>query len=232
MASKSPIISGLPSSLPEAAPRKASARRPCTTQSAMLTVLLARGGAAVELAADCVMVSSRRYLSIKTLDVKTLAAVAPGVRDSFRRHAQLLQQRDQALTLGLGEPARGDLERRRVLLEDAADVGPTGGRQADDARAAVRVVELANDQTALLEPIDGGRDGAARQADAPADVVDLLRPLVEQDLQHGELRLAEPRRFDAPGRVPGDGPMGLHQDEPEVDARVFGRCVRRSEEHT
>src|SRR5580692_5814610 len=163
MVSKRPTISGLPSSFPEAAPRKASARRACTTQSTMFTALLGRVGAAAELARDCVMVSSGRYLCVKTdisssrhLMSRHLRPLRPPLRNSFSRHAKLLQQRDQAPAFGLGEPTGGDFERLRVLLEDAADVCPAGRRQADDARPAVRVVQLANDQAALLEPIDGG----------------------------------------------------------------------------
>src|SRR5580704_12262284 len=188
----------------------------------MFTALPARAGVTAELAADCDMVSSRRYLSIKTLDVKTLAPVAPRLRNSFRRDAQLLQQLDQALALGLGQPARCSLERSCVLREDAADVSPSGGREADDPRPSVRVVVCARVQSARLEPIDGGRDRPAREIDAAADVVDLLRPLAQQDLEHGEVGQAEPRRLDALHRVPGEGAMGLHQDEPEMDARALG----------
>ena len=66
------------------------------------------------------------------------------------------------------------------------------------------------------------------EIDAPADVVDPLGSLVQEDLEHREVGEAEPRGLDAPHRVPGKGAVRLHQDEPEMDAGVLGSCVRHA----
>src|SRR5580692_10486714 len=76
--------------------------------------------ALTEETADCDMLSSRIYLVIKTLDVKSIARVASWLRNSFGRDAQLLQEGDQRLALGLRQSARCSFERRRVLREDPA----------------------------------------------------------------------------------------------------------------
>src|SRR5580698_10033298 len=102
--------------------------------------------------------------------------------------------------------------------EDLVDAGAPRRSQPDDAAAPVLVVEAAHHQAALLQAVDGGRDRAAREVDAPADVVDLLRPLVQQDLEDREVGETETRGLDALHRVSRERAVSLHEDEPEVNA--------------
>ena len=64
------------------------------------------------------------------------------------------------------------------LANSFGDARFAGAGEVDDARAPIARVRGPRHQTALLEAIDRGGNRAAGEVDAPADLADRLRSLV------------------------------------------------------
>ena len=97
---------------------------------------------------------------------------------------------------------------------------PSGVRST--TRAPVAGVRGPGHQTTLLEPIDGRGNRTARELDAPADLTDRLRSLVEQHFKDREIRDAHVEGDDAPRREAGHRPVRLHEHEPDANAGAVG----------
>src|SRR5262249_39860499 len=101
----------------------------------------------------------------------------------LRRLAGFLEQPDQRLPPGVGQTDGGPVHLCLVLLVDLGDQRAAVAGQRHDARTSIAVVGFAFDEPRLLEPVDRGRRRPARQVDPAADLVDELRPLVEERLE-------------------------------------------------
>ena len=72
------------------------------------------------------------------------------------------------------------------------------------------------DQAFRHETVHSNADRPRSQIDDRTYCIDGQRPLVQQDFQHAEIRVAEPGIFNTSCRIPHQGAHGLHHDKPDV----------------
>src|SRR5437773_10484952 len=101
--------------------------------------------------------------------------------------AELLEQLKERRALGLREPTRRQVHRRLMTGEYLGRLLFARRRQPNDASPSVGGVRLAGNQAARLEAIHRSGDRPAGELDSPANLVDRLRPLVEEHLQDREV---------------------------------------------
>ena len=117
----------------------------------------------------------------------------------------------------------------RITVIGSGYVGLTTGACLASLGHAVTCVDhnpatveaLRNGRTHLAEPdmnnlVRQGLSDGLLQFDTAADSVHRLPAPVEEQLQDRKVRRAQAQGLDAAARVSLQGPMGLHQDQPQV----------------
>ena len=88
--------------------------------------------------------------------------------------------------------------------------------EGNDPNASVFGALHPADQPLRDEAVDSRTDRAWGQIDHWAYRIDGQRPFVEQELQHAEIREAQPGLFNTSGRVPCQGAHRLHHYQPDL----------------
>src|ERR1700739_4262716 len=103
-----------------------------------------------------------------------------------------------------------------MLTKGPNDRGPATRGEGDDPDSPVFSTPGPSDQAFLEEPVHRDTDRTRGQIYDWADRIDGQRPLMQQDLQHAEVRFAEPGIFNSRHTVAGKGTHRLDHDKPHV----------------
>ena len=110
--------------------------------------------------------------------------------------SQLLQQGNQLRAFAPRETGRGLFHSSGVLAEGSLNQLAALICQVNHPGAPIVRVVFSFHETFVFQPVDGDADGAAGQADFPADCVYRQRSFMQENFQDAEVRQAERKCFD------------------------------------
>jgi hypothetical protein len=109
-----------------------------------------------------------------------------------------------------------------MLVENATDQRPSRCCKGDVGDPAILWASLSADESLFFETIDSGGNRPAGEHDAASDGIHRERAFVEKDFQDGKVRNAKPGGADTSGIELYESPVGLHENEPKMDAGSVG----------
>jgi hypothetical protein len=136
--------------------------------------------------------------------------------------SKLLQQQRQRRSFRGGQRFEDSFQAVGMHLENPPDQFPASGREGYIGDAAIIRARLAADQALFFESVDCGGNGTASQHYLPSDRIDRQRPFMQQDFQHRKIRQAEPGSGNTARVELGEGPVGFHENQPEMDSGSAG----------